>query len=221
MGKSRTVEWLAFTAARSAKLRITLTDLEKYHLALAQKGDKAAFSALVSSHASGLYGFLLRMLGGQREEAEDLAQETFLRAYRSIGSFRGQSKFKTWLRRIATNLALNHFRKKRPLTHSLDFGDDDDRTYEIPDDEFSPERQLEGRQAQKFVESALAQLSDGLRTVFVLKELEGYTHEETARLLGVKAQAVRVRYHRAKKILAKLLSQQPEPALSGIKNGES
>lgn len=158
------------------------------------------------------------MVGGNREEAEDLAQETFLRAYRSIGSFRGQSKFKTWLRRIATNLALNHFRKKRPLTQSLEFGDEDERTYEIPDEEFSPESQLQGKQAREFVEGALAQLSDNLRTVFVLKELEGYTHEETARLLGVKAQAVRVRHHRAKKMLAKLLSQQPEPAYCGRKN---
>lgn len=158
------------------------------------------------------------MLGGRREEAEDLAQETFLRAYRSIGSFRGQSKFRTWLCRIGTNLALNHLRKKRPLTQSLEYGEEDQRTFEIPDQEYAPEVHLEGQQAREFVEAALSQLSDSLRVVFVLKELEGYTHEETARLLGVKAQAIRVRHHRAKKQLAQFLSQQPEPALSGRKN---
>lgn len=195
-----------------------LTEFEQYQLRLAQKGDKAAFGSLVSSHAPALYSFLFRMLGNAREEAEDLAQETFLRAYRSIGSFRGDSKFKTWLCRIATNLALNHLRKKRPPTQSLEYGDDESRTFEIPDQEFSPEVYLKGRQAQEFVEAALAQLSDSLRVVFVLKELEGYTHEETARLLGVKAQAIRVRHHRAKKQLAQILSRLPEPALSGRKN---
>jgi RNA polymerase sigma-70 factor, ECF subfamily len=154
------------------------------------------------------------MLGGQREEAEDLAQETFLRAFRSIKTFRGDSKFGTWLRRIATNIALNHFRKKTPLTQSLAVGDDEDRNFEIPDDEFAPEKLLEGQEARKFVEAALAKLSDNLRTVFVLKEIEGYTHEETAQLLGVNAQAVRVRHHRAKKMLLKLLSERPEPALA-------
>lgn len=161
------------------------------------------------------------MLGGQREEAEDLAQETFLKAFRAIKTFRGDSKFGTWLRKIATNIALNHLRKKRPQTHSLEMGADEERHYDIPDEEYAPERHLEGREAREFVERALAQLSDGLRTVFVLKEIEGYSHEETARLLGVKPEAVRVRYHRAKKLLLKLLSERPEPVLSGGKASTS
>jgi RNA polymerase sigma-70 factor (ECF subfamily) len=150
------------------------------------------------------------MLGGRKEEAEDLTQETFLRAYKAITTFRGQSKFRTWLRRIATNLAINEMRKNRPLLHSLDFGDEDGRAYEIPDTDFSPEKLFEGRQALQYVEQALSRLSDGLRTVFVLKELEGYTHEETAQMLGVKSQAVRVRHHRAKKLLVKYLTEQSE-----------
>jgi len=152
------------------------------------------------------------MLGGQREEAEDLAQETFLKAFRSIQGFRGDSKFYTWLRRIATNIVVNHFRKKTPLTQSLESDYEGERIFEIPDDEFAPEKLLEGQEARAFVEAALAELSDNLRIVFVLKEVEGYTHEETALLLGVKAQAVRVRHHRAKKMLLKLLSKQPESA---------
>lgn len=157
------------------------------------------------------------MLGGQREEAEDLTQETFLQAFRSIGTFRGESKFRTWLRRIATNLALNHLGRKRLPTQSLEMGDEDDRSFEIPDDEFAPEKQLAGQMAREFVQASLAKLSDNLRTVFVLKEIEGYTHEETALLLGVNAQAVRIRHHRAKKILLQLLSERPEPALGGGK----
>lgn len=139
-----------------------------------------------------------------------MTQETFLRAYKAIQTFRGQSQFRTWLRRIATNLAINEMRKKRPLIYSLDFGDEEGRDYEIPDSDFSPEKLFEGQQAREYIEQALARLSDGLRTVFVLKELEGYTHEETSRLLGVNAQAVRVRHHRARKLLVKYLTERPE-----------
>lgn len=174
---------------------------------MAKEGDQAAFTALVSSHAPSVYGHLLRMTGGNREDAEDLAQETFLKAFRAIGTFREESKFKTWVRRIATNVCLNHLKKKRVLTTSLEVGSGgEERTMDIPDQQFSPESQLQGHLGQEFVEAALSRLSPNLRTVFVLKELEGYTHEETARMLGVNAQAVRVRHHRAKKQLAKYLS---------------
>ena len=146
------------------------------------------------------------MVGGSREDAEDLAQETFLKAFRALESFREESKFRTWVRRIATNVALNHLKKKRLLTTSLEIGEgESERTLDIPDDQFSPEVQLSGALGHEFVESALSQLSPNLRTVFVLKELEGYSHEETARLLGVNAQAVRVRHHRARKQLAQYL----------------
>ena len=146
------------------------------------------------------------MLGGSREDAEDLAQETFLKAFRALNSFREESQFRTWVRRIATNVALNHLKKKRLLTMSLEVGEgESERTLDMPDDQFSPEVHLTGALAQQFVEGALNQLSPNLRMVFVLKELEGYTHEETARLLGVNAQAVRVRHHRAKKQLAQYL----------------
>ena len=184
-------------------------------MGLAQKGDKAAFSSLVARHAPRIHHHLLRMLGGQREEAEDLTQETFLSAYRSIKKFRADSKFHTWLRKIATNVCLNHFRKKRPVVVSLDIGTDEDRALEIPDEEFSPELLYEGKAAQAIVNKALAKLSDNLRTVFILKEIEGYSHEETAIMLGVKPQAVRVRHHRAKQTLAKYLSESFEPALCG------
>ena len=145
------------------------------------------------------------MLGGRHEDAEDLTQETFLKAYRSLHSFRGQSRLGTWLRRIATNTVLNELRKKSPHLLSLDAESEERGTLDIPDYQFSPETWLEGEQAERMVEAALAELSDGLRIVFVLKELEGYTHEETAKLLGLKSQAVRVRHHRAKKQLLRRL----------------
>ena len=184
-----------------------MTDTDQYQLALAQKGDKAAFGSLATCQAPGLYSYLLRMLRGRREEAEDLSQETFLRAYRSIASFRGQSKLRTWLRRIASNLAINHIQRKRLPACSLDFGNDEQALgYEIPDQAFCPEVLLDEQHARHVVERALEQLPGSLRVVFVLKEFEGYTHEETARLLGLTAQNVRVRHHRAKQALTRLLA---------------
>lgn len=190
-----------------------LTDLEKYHLSQARQGSQAAFVALVSSHAPSVYAHLFRMTGSP-EDAEDLAQETFLRAFRAIDTFRGESAFRTWVRRIATNVALNHLSKKRVLTTTLEMGEEgSEYTHDIPDHTFSPEAVMHGAQAQEFVENALQTLSPNLRIVFILKELEGYTHEESAKLLGLNPQAVRVRHHRAKKLLAQhLMDMRPLPS---------
>ncbi len=183
-----------------------MNDTDKYQLGLAQNGDKAAFGSLASHQAPGLNSFLLKLLKGRREEAEDLSQETLLRAYRSISTFRGESKLRTWLRRIASNLAINHLRKKRLPADSLE-PTDPERVpkHEIPDLRFSPELQIVEQDSQQLVQNALAQLTENLRIVFVLKELEGYSHDQIAGILGVTTQAVRVRLHRAKKALGELI----------------
>ncbi len=182
-----------------------MRDTDQYQLALARSGDKNAFGDLAINQGPALYNYLLRMLKGRREEAEDISQETLLRAYRSISTFRGQSRLRTWLRRIANNLAINHLQRKKLPAQSLTGEEDQPQSLDIPDLSFAPEKEIEHGCARQQAREALSSLPEGLRVVFVLREFEGYSHKEIAGRLGLNAQAVRVRYHRARQLLSRRL----------------
>lgn len=165
----------------------------------AQRGDRQAFDWLMQRHLKGIYNLVLRMLSGDREAAQDLVQETFLSAFRSLGSFRRESRIATWFHRIAVNKVLNHRAKRKWKVVDLE------QSRELPDLQPEPTQHLEEAELLKRMELAVDELPDGLRSVFVMRELQKKSYEEIADILETTPEAVRVRLHRAKKDLLKRL----------------
>ena len=163
---------------------------------LAIGGDDAAFGELVRIHQHEVYTVALRMVT-DRDLANDVAQEAFVRAWRAMGQFRGDAKFSTWMHRIAVNTALTHReRRKRTRTEALDA-----MYYEPEADGLTPERAGVSADAQASLEAALTDLANPLRTVVVLKDVYGWSHSEIADELGITVTAAKVRLHRGRKAL--------------------
>jgi len=176
----------------------------------AKAGDRQAFGRLVEAYQDRIYGYLARMLGDP-DEAEDVAQEVFVRAYRSLGKFRGASSFHTWLYRIASNLAIDVARKRKrqdntaySLDAPMEMGDEEyDR--EIPDESRAPDQISEQKQVQSIVRQAVMGLPDKLRDVMVLYELQGESYEDIADILEVPLGTVKSRLFNARGQLKKRL----------------
>lgn len=174
-----------------------------------QAGDKFACAECVDLHSAGVYRLALRMVGSP-EEAEDVVQETFLNAFRSIDTFEGRARLGTWLYRIAYNTALMRMRKKQPLYVSIDPPAVNDEEEPTPVQLFDwcclPEDDFQSSEARSELERAITELPETLRAVFVLRELEGLSTEETAQVLNVSISNVKVRLHRARLWLRERLS---------------
>ena len=172
-------------------------------VARAQSRDIDAFEELVRTYQNRIYG-LCRQLTGNGHEAEDLAQEAFIRAYRAIGSFRSEADFGTWLHRITVNVWLNSRRKKssEQIIVSLDetYREDDGGglRHDVPDSSDDPQLALESRELQNLVREALQALSEEHRAVLVLREMEGYSYDEVAVMLGCTLGTVKSRLNRAR-----------------------
>ncbi len=166
--------------------------------ARAAAGEEAAFETLVSRYQARLYRLACR-LTGDPGEAQDVLQEGFLAAYRSLATFRGEARFSTWLYRIAFNLAMSHGRKRRPLT--IMDTDDTTRNIEPVSTEHSPSEPLEAAVRVAGVQAAIQDLADEHRQVVVLRELEGCDYEQIADILEIPIGTVRSRLFRARACL--------------------
>ena len=176
-----------------------------YELArLSASGDTLAFEELYSRHSRRVYSLCLRMTANTAE-AEDLAQEVFIQLYRKAGSFRGESAFTTWLHRLTVNQVLMHFRKKKAKREEQAEDEQDDLT--------APRNMPGSRPAQLIdritLEDALARLPPGYRAAFILHYVEGYEHEEVARLLCCAVGTSKSQLHKARTKLRKLLKGHP------------
>jgi RNA polymerase sigma-70 factor (ECF subfamily) len=181
-------------------------------VARACKGDRAAFDVLVTRYERRIYRLGVRM-SRNPADAEEIAQETFLRAHRSLGTFEGGSRFGTWLYRIAVNEALMRRRaaRRRP-TDSLDalVSTQGDGTYaRAAATTESVDEWIDEKVGAEKVRAALAELDDAHRAALVLRDLEGLSSHEAAAVLGVSPAAVRQRAHRAKLRLRATLLAQP------------
>ena len=172
-----------------------------------QKGDGNAFEALVTAYEKNVYNLALRMTGNA-QDAEDMAQEAFLKAYNSLDSFRGESKFSVWLYRIVSNLCLDFLRrqKRRPAS-SLSVEDDEgeETQLDIPDVSQSPEELLERRLTREAVRQGLAQLPTEQRQILLLREIQGLSYEEIGQALSLEPGTVKSRIFRARKRLCAFL----------------
>jgi RNA polymerase sigma-70 factor (ECF subfamily) len=173
------------------------------------KGDKKAFEMIVQKYQQPVLNYIGRMVR-EREMALDFSQEVFLKVYASLGSYRPQYKFSTWLFKIASNAVIDHWRKKKVPTFSLDQQPDDPEDHypvQVPDENPSVVRQFELRELRKKIDAAIDKLPPSLRELFVWRHINGLSYEEMAEIKGLPLGTVKNRIFQAKEMLKRLLEE--------------
>jgi RNA polymerase sigma-70 factor (ECF subfamily) len=175
----------------------------------ARRGDFEAFATLVTHTEAKTYHHLLRMVGNP-EDAKDLLQETYLSAYKNLNSFKGESAFSTWVYRIATNHALMRLRKKRPQTVGLEEitipTHEELKSRTISDWALDPREAVLQHEVREILDQAIQALPPAYKTVVLLRDIDGLSTAETARILEINEGAVKTRLHRARIYLREALS---------------
>jgi len=178
----------------------------------AQAGESAAFDVLMMRYQDRVYNTCYRMCNN-REDAADLTQSTFLRAYEALGRFRTEARFFTWLYRIAVNLALTHRRRAR-LRRTLSLvGSDEQRAGHEPVDAHqsaAPSNRLQAQEQQRLLAEALAQLDEEYRAAVVLRDIEGLDYAAIAEILDVPVGTVKSRIFRGRMMLREMLETAEE-----------
>lgn len=182
----------------------------EFSLEALQNGDQAEFARVVAAYSGYIYRLALKMLHDS-QDAEDVLQDTFIKAYHALPKFQGQSKISTWLYRIATNEALMFLRKKRPDPVSVEApqyteADDVTKPMQIVDWCCLPENELISDEAREQLERSITQLPESLKLTFILRDIEGLSTRETAEILEVSETAVKTRLHRARMNLRESLT---------------
>ncbi|MBP6630082.1 MAG: sigma-70 family RNA polymerase sigma factor [Kofleriaceae bacterium] len=188
-------------------------DPERSLLRRLRERDERAFRELVEAHKTTVYNLSFRMLGN-RAEAEDVAQEVFISVFKTIDTFREESKFSTWLYRVVVNhcknrikyLSRRHDRKQDELdetTHGTGTGGSDG----APSHPRRPDRALEGAELERLMQEAIAALDEEHRTLVVLRDVEELSIEEICEITGLPDGTVKSRLHRARLVLRKKLQR--------------
>jgi RNA polymerase sigma-70 factor (ECF subfamily) len=177
--------------------RVTAKDTDEELVRRAQAEDSRAFGELVTRYESKVYSLALRMVRNP-EDAEDVLQDTFLRAYRGIKSFQGHSTFSTWIYRITANSALMRLRKRQLPTISIEDSDERETPINIADWAPGPVEQLLSQETQQAMSEAIDALPPEFRQVFVLRDIEEMSNAEVAEILDISIAAVKSRLHRAR-----------------------
>ncbi len=166
----------------------------------AKNGDQAAYESLYRLHRDKIYGLLWRISGGQHALAEDLLQEAFVRAWQKLDLFRGDSRFGTWLHRLAVNVALSDRRSRMRIAgKEVAMDEHVDRTA-VGQKDVRADRQAD-------LEQSIANLPERARAVLVLYDIEGYQHAEIAEMTGMAVGSSKAQLHRARKLLREELSK--------------
>mgnify|MGYP001816449958 FL=1 len=180
---------------------INYKDQTSYSLDALRDGDRAEFARIVEQYSPMIYRLGLKMLNNP-QDAEDILQETFIKAYRHIHKFDGRSSVSTWLYRIATNEALMSLRKKRPDTISFDmpsiYESEPQEPLQIVDWCCLPEDEYLTAEGRLRLDQAAERLPESLRIVFILRDIEGLSTRETAEVLNISEMAVKTRLSRAR-----------------------
>ena len=171
------------------------TRADEADVARARAGDTAAFAALVRRHQDRVFGFILRMLDA-RDEAMELTQDVFVKAWQALPGWRPEARFSTWLLQIARNAALDQLRRRRLIQFApLDDGMD------VADTAPGPEARYASRQRQALLENALQQIAAEHREILLLREIEDLSYAELAAVLGIAEGTVKSRLARARAVL--------------------
>lgn len=184
--------------------------LEQGLVESARTGDRMAFAGLVKLYQANVYSLCYRMLG-EAAEAEDAAQETFLRAYRQLQSYDSSRPFKTWLLAIGSHHCIDRLRQRRSNQFSLD-GEPDEEQAALPDPCPNPEEVSLEREQSARIRALLAGLAPEDRSVIVMRYWHDLSYEEIAETTGHTVSAVKSRLHRARATMALRLRQEPDGA---------
>ena len=175
--------------------------IEEFSLEKLRSGDREEYARLVEAYYAMIYNLALRMLNDP-QDAEDILQETFLKAYRGLKDFDGRSSVSAWLYRIATNEALMHLRRRKLDTVSIDESQDTEtgegEPLQIVDWCCMPEEELVSAEALAHLDEAVTRLSPNLRAVFVLRDIQGLSTREVEEVLNLSETAVKTRLSRAR-----------------------
>lgn len=180
----------------------------RFDIAALQNGDRVEFARLVEAYSGQIYRLALKMLHNQ-QDAEDILQETFIKAYQALPSFEGRSSLSTWLYRIGTNEALMYLRRKRPQQVSVEQPSDQEEEQaplEIVDWCCLPEGELMSAESRAYLERSIDDLPESLRVVFLLRDIEGLSTREAAEVLDLTETAVKTRLSRARLKLREMLT---------------
>ena len=168
-------------------------------------GDAEAFEELVRRYEKTVFNIALRMVG-DRDDAADMTQEAFIKAYGSLGSFHGNSRFSVWLYRITTNVCLDHLRAKaRKKQVPLGLANDAEQELDIPDMREMPEEQLMRKLSMQAVQRGLERLAPEHRQILIMRELGGISYAEISSALSLEEGTVKSRIFRARKNLCAFL----------------
>ncbi len=186
-----------------------------------KEGDRSEFIRLVEEYSGMIFRLALKILN-DKQDAEDVLQETFIKAFQHIPAFKGNSSISTWLYRIATNEALMMIRKRKPETGSVrieEFEDQDDKEpIQIEDWCCLPEEELLSSETKEYLDVAIQNISNKLKVVFLLRDVEGLSVRETAEVLEISEASVKTRLSRARMRLRQELSKYFSPRISKEKN---
>ncbi len=163
-----------------------------------QQGDVQAFDTLVRRYKDQLLNFVYRFVGN-RSDAEDIVQETFLRVYKNKHYYKEIAKFSTWVYTIAGNLAKTELRRrKRHKIFSVSNFVNEERDYDIPDKEHSPERQVDGTIKEDIIQKAIEKLPPKFKEVIILRDVQGFAYEEISQILNIPLGTVKSRVNRGR-----------------------
>lgn len=194
------------------KINNKINSEEAKLLKQAKNGDSKAFSELLKSHLPMIYNIAYRM-SGNAEDASDMTQEAMIKLFKNLESFNFQSKFSTWVYRVATNACLDEIKKQKRHSNVLSIDNEKETEegalqFEIEDDAPTPDVSLEKREVRELVAAALTRLSAEHRAVLVLRDIKGMSYEETARILNCGEGTVKSRLSRARKKLKEVLENE-------------
>ena len=185
-----------------------MTVSEELLVKRASKGDVGAFESLVTTYEKGVYALAYRLVSN-REDALDVTQEVFLKAYQALPKFRGESRFSTWIYRVCVNASLDYLRKKHKMAaYSLDEPlalKESSVTRDVEDDSENVEDAVELKSLGEAALHVLRDLDEAHRVIITLSDIQGYSYQEIAEILGISMGTVKSRLHRARNMLRRML----------------
>ncbi len=184
-----------------------MAENDKILIESALAGDQSAYKQLMNRHKTAIFHIVFKIVRN-KETAADLVQETFMKAFASLATYRAEYKFSTWLYRIGANCAIDYLRKQKIKTLSLDtptVTSDGEFEIEVPDDSYNPERDLLERERRVSINDAIDTLPDKYRLVIVYRHKDNKSYEEIAEALNIPIGTVKARIFRARELLKKKL----------------
>jgi RNA polymerase sigma-70 factor (ECF subfamily) len=181
-----------------------VTDSDRYYVDIVRAGNSRAFSTIVDRHKDRAMTLAVRMLGN-REEAEEVVQDAFLRAFRGLDQFRGDAKFSTWFYRILHNLCFTRISRRRGSAERIDDHEGQDLESMVSPDDVGIQEQMESDELRRLVGEQIEMLPPKLKSAVVLFYLEGSSYEETAEILNIPVGTVKTYLHRGRNLLRERL----------------